>query len=101
MDLQDFFLSLIVIYVSARLFGELAVRIGQPAVLGELLAGVIVGGSVLGWIHETEMLKLLGEIAVMLLLFEVGLESDLRSFLAVGRSALVVALIGIAVPFAL
>lgn len=101
MDLQHFLLSLIIIYVSARLFGELAARIGQPAVLGELLAGVIVGGSVLGWVQETETLKLFGELGVMLLLFEVGLESDLYSLLKVGTPAAVVALIGVAVPFAL
>jgi Kef-type K+ transport system membrane component KefB len=101
MDLLDFLLSLIVIYVSAWLFGGLTVRLGQSAVLGEMFAGVIVGGSVLGLVHETETLKLLGEIGVMLLLFEVGLESDLQSFLKVGRSAAVVALIGVVAPFAL
>jgi Kef-type K+ transport system membrane component KefB len=101
MELKDFLWSLITIYVCARVMGELAVRIGQPAVLGELLAGVLVGGSVLGWVQETETLKLLGEIGVMLLLFEVGLESDLQSFLKVGRSAALVALIGVVVPFAL
>jgi Kef-type K+ transport system membrane component KefB len=70
-------------------------------VLGELLAGVFMGPSLLGLVHPTETLTLLGEIGVMLLLFEVGLESDLQSFLRVGPSAAVVALIGVAVPFAL
>lgn len=101
MELKTFLFSLIVIYLSARLLGELAVRIGQSSVLGELLAGVLVGPSLLGLIHPTETLTLLGEIGVMLLLFEVGLESDLQSFLRVGPSAVVVALIGVAVPFAL
>ena len=101
MELKTFLFSLIVIYLSARLLGELAVRIGQSSVLGELLAGVLVGPSLLGLIHPTETLTLLGEIGVMLLLFEVGLESDLQSFLRVGPSAAVVALIGVAVPFAL
>lgn len=101
MELKTFLFSLIVIYISARLLGELAVRIGQSSVLGELLAGVLVGPSLLGLVHPTETLTLLGEIGVMLLLFEVGLESDLQSFLRVGPSAAVVALIGVAVPFAL
>jgi Kef-type K+ transport system membrane component KefB len=101
MELKAFLFSLIVIYISARLLGELAVRIGQSSVLGELLAGVLVGPSLLGLVHQTETLTLLGEIGVMLLLFEVGLESDLQSFLRVGPSAAVVALIGVAVPFAL
>jgi Kef-type K+ transport system membrane component KefB len=70
-------------------------------VLGELLVGVFMGPSLLGLVHPTETLTLLEEIGVMLLLFEVGLESDLQSFLRVGPSAAVVALIGVAVPFAL
>lgn len=101
MELKDFLWSLIIIYICARVMGELAVRIGQSAVLGELLAGVLIGGSLLGWVEETETLKLLGQIGVMLLLFEIGLESDLRSFLKVGLSAALVAAIGVVVPFVL
>ncbi len=92
---------MIVIYLAARIMGELAARIGQSSVLGELLAGVLVGPSVLGLVHGTETLKLFGEIGVVLLLFEVGLESDLQSFLRVGRSAAFVAVIGVLMPFAL
>ncbi len=101
MELKDFLWSLITIYVCARVMGELAARIGQSAVLGELLAGVLVGGSVLGWVEQTEPLKLLGEVGVMLLLLEVGLESDLQSFLRVGWSAALVAIIGVVTPFGL
>ena len=81
MDLKTFLFHLIVIYISARLLGEVAGRMGQPSVLGELLAGVLVGPSLLGLVQPTEILTLLGEIGVMLLLFEVGLESDLQAFL--------------------
>lgn len=101
MELKDFLWSLITIYVCARVMGELAARIGQSAVLGELLAGVLVGGSVLGWVEQTEPLKLLGEVGVMLLLLEVGLESDLQSFLRVGWSAALVGIIGVVTPFGL
>lgn len=101
MELQHFLLSLIVIYASARLLGEAAARIGQPAVLGELLAGMLVGGSALGWIEPTETLKLLGEVGIILLMFEVGLESDLRTFLHVARSATAVAVVGMVIPFLL
>lgn len=101
MEFKDFLWSLITIYVCARVMGELAARLGQSAVLGELLAGVLVGGSVLGWVEQTETLKLLGEIGVMLLLFEIGLESDLQSFLKVGRAAAAVATIGVVTPFVL
>jgi Kef-type K+ transport system membrane component KefB len=101
MEFNTFLFSLITIYIGARIFGELANRLGQSAVLGELLAGVLLGGSMLGWVEETETLKLLGEVGVMLLLFEVGLESDLQAFLRVGRAAVFVAVIGVTLPFAL
>lgn len=101
MALQEFLWSLIVIYLAARIVGELAVRIGQPAVLGELLAGVLVGGSVLGWVEQTDVLTLLGQIGIMLLLFEVGLGSDLRSFLDLGWPVVAVAAIGTLAPFLL
>jgi Kef-type K+ transport system membrane component KefB len=101
MDLKVFLLSLITIYVSARLLGELAARLGQSAVLGELLAGVLLGGSVLNLIQATDTLKLLGEVGIILLLFEIGLESDLQSFLRVGWSAVGVAILGVVSPFLL
>lgn len=101
MELEQFILSLITIWVCSRVLVELAIRVGQSAVLGELLAGVLVGGSVLGWLEPTQPLKLMGEIGVMLLLFEVGLKSDLHSFLKVGWSATAVAVIGVATPFVL
>ncbi|RJQ48775.1 MAG: cation:proton antiporter [Gammaproteobacteria bacterium] len=101
MDLQEFLLNLIIIYSAARVMGEIALRLGQPSVLGELLAGVLIGGSLFGWIEETPTLKLMGEVGVMLLLFEIGLESDLHAFLKVGRAATLVAVVGVAVPFLL
>lgn len=101
MELAPFLFSLIIIYAFARLFSELAIRLGQSAVLGELLAGVLLGGSVLGWLEPTQTLKLMGGIGVMLLLFEVGLKSDLQSFLTVGWSAAAVAAIGVVTPFVL
>ncbi len=101
MDLKQFILSLVVILVCTRVMVELAIRIGQSAVLGELAAGVLVGGSVLGWVEPTQTLKLMGEIGVMLLLFEVGLKSDLHAFLKVGWRAAAVAAIGVVTPFAL
>ena len=75
-------------------------RIGQTAVLGELLAGVIIGPGVLGLVHESEALHALAELGVLILLFEVGLESDLRDLLRAGLQATLVALVGVVVPFA-
>ncbi len=101
MELKPFILSLLAILVCARVMVELAVRAGQSAVLGELLAGVLIGGGALGWVEPTQPLKLMGDIGVMLLLFEVGLKSDLHSFLTVGWRATAVATIGVVTPFAL
>lgn len=101
MELKDFLWSLIIIYAFARVMAELAARLGQSAVLGELLAGVLLGGSVLNLIQATDTLKLLGEVGIILLLFEIGLQSDLQSFFRVGWSAVGVAILGVVSPFLL
>jgi Kef-type K+ transport system membrane component KefB len=103
-DIARFFLVLAAILVAAKLFGELAERFGQPAVLGELLAGALLGGSALAIVPaegvEAELIHALAELGVLLLLFEIGLETDLREMFRVGSAALAVALVGIALPFA-
>jgi Kef-type K+ transport system membrane component KefB len=86
--------------LGAKLLGEAAERIGQPAVLGEILAGVLLGPSVLGWVSLSSGLLLLAEIGVVLLLFEVGLETDLPELLRVGVAAARVAVVGMILPFA-
>ena len=79
--------------VAAKLLGELAERFGQPAVLGELLAGVLLGGSVLGVVPTdgtgAEIIHVLAELGVVLLLFEIGLETDLSEMFRVGTASLV------------
>jgi Kef-type K+ transport system membrane component KefB len=91
--------------VVAKLLGEAAERVGQPAVLGELVAGVLLGGSVLGVVPTEgvpgELIHLLAELGLLLLLFEIGLEVDLRGLFRVGPTSLAVAVVGVAVPFAL
>jgi Kef-type K+ transport system membrane component KefB len=103
-DVARFFLILATILAAAKLLGEAAERMGQPAVLGELLAGVLLGGSVLGLVPatgvEVEVIRVFAELGVLLLLFEIGLETDLREMFRVGPAALAVALVGIALPFA-
>ena len=94
--------SLLIIYVSSKVGGELALRLKQPAVLGELVAGLVVGVSGLRLIDPTQpVLLLLAQVGVTLLLFEIGLESDLRSLLKLGPQAMAVALVGMFLPFAL
>src|SRR5690606_25881158 len=73
-----------------------------PAVLGELLAGVLLGGSVLGILDpNVEVIHLLAEIGVILLLFQIGLETSLPRLLKVGPAAAAVAATGVVVPFVL
>ena len=93
---------LAVVLATAKLLGWIAGRIGQPAVLGELVAGVVLGTSVLGLVDShNEVLHVLAEIGVLLLLFEIGLETDLAKLLQVGVSSTLVAVVGVVLPFAL
>ena len=93
---------LVAMLTAAKLLGALAQWIGQPAVLGELIAGVVLGSSVLGIVDpKTEMLHLLSELGVIILLFAIGLETDLKKLLRVGAASSAVAIVGVALPFVL
>ena len=92
-------LALLIIFGSAKLLAEICERLGQPGIVGEILAGAIVGPSVLGWISPNETLKALSELGVMFLLFGVGLEVKASELLKVGGKATLVATIGVIVPF--
>lgn len=104
-------LDLLLVLLAAKVGGELAERVKQPAVLGELLAGVALGPTLLGGAlglprldggeAGAEVLLALAAFGAVLLLFEVGLETDVRAMAKVGLSSLAVAAIGIAASFAL
>ena len=100
-------LVLALIVAAAKIGGELLGRLGQPPVLGELLMGVVLGNlslfgiTALEPLRNSEMLRVVAEIGAILLLFEVGVESDLAQLLAVGWSSLVVATLGVIAPMAL
>ncbi|NEP62899.1 MAG: cation:proton antiporter [Symploca sp. SIO2G7] len=130
--LASVLLSLIVIYLAAKLGGELCARVNLPSVLGELVGGVVVGVSALNLVvfpegadpvhsvlmdfvqltasldgegmlavfkSQSEVISVLAEIGVVILLFEIGLESDLKELIRVGPQAAVVAIVGVVVPF--
>ena len=101
--IADWFLVLVSILVFAKVFGEGAERIGQPAVLGELIAGVVLGGSVLGIVPSVgvihEIIHYTAEVGVAILLFEIGLETDLKEMFRVGASSMLVAIVGVTLPF--
>ena len=95
------------IIAAGKLGGELLGRLRQPPVLGELMMGVVLGNlslfgvTALEPLRNSEMLRVVAEIGAILLLFEVGVESDLVQLLAVGWSSLVVATLGVIAPMAL
>lgn len=105
-DLHPMILAgLAAILLIAKVAGEFFERVGQPAVLGELLAGIILGNlALLGfynadWMKTDSVIAALAQIGVILLLFEVGLESNLGEMLEVGWSSLLVAVAGVIAPF--
>ncbi len=105
-DLARLLLDLLIVVVAAKLVAELAERVGIPAVLGEIAAGVVIGPSVLGLIDlggpdRAVSIGVMAEIGVLLLLVQVGMEMDLAELGRVGRAAMVVAVLGVILPFAL
>ncbi len=104
-DIGLVLLDLLIVLFAAKLAAELAERVQVPAVLGEIVAGIVIGPSVLGLVDPLEhadvasMLVLLGEIGVILLLLQVGMEMDLAEMGQVGRASLLTGVIGVAAPF--
>src|SRR5438046_5478245 len=95
MNVTKVLLDILVVLVAAKGAAELAERIKLPAVVGEIVAGVVVGPSALGLVKGDDVLRVLGELGVILLLLQVGLEMDLAELGAVGRASLAVATIGV------
>jgi len=101
MDLHIVFLHLALILFLGSILGDTFSRFGIPSVIGAIIVGVLLGKSALGIIEPNEVIKLLAEIGVILLLFNVGLEADVHKLKQVGISALFVATVGAFVPMML
>ncbi|SEU14984.1 cation:proton antiporter [Paenibacillus sp. NFR01] len=97
---MEFILYLVLILLFTKLAGDLAVRLGQPAVLGKLIVGVLLGPAVLGWVHNSDFIHDMSEIGVLLLMFIAGLETDLEQLKKNWKAAFAVAVGGIVLPFA-
>ncbi|ALF09964.1 cation:proton antiporter [Parageobacillus thermoglucosidasius] len=93
--------QLAAILFAAKIAGDISVRLGQPAVLGKLLIGIVLGPSVLGIVQDTDILKEISQIGVILLMFIAGLETDIDQFKRTGKAATYVGVLGIVVPLAL
>jgi len=92
-------LDLFIMLLAAKLMAEIFERLRQPAVVGEILAGVAIGPGLLGWVAPSEIINILAEFGVIFLLFNVGLETTPASIFSVGRRAVMVGIFGVVLPF--
>ena len=90
---------MLILFAAAKAMAELAERLGQPGIVGEILAGVLIGPSVFGWLHPNDFLNALSDLGAMFLLFRVGLEVRSSELLKVGSTAALVASAGVVLPF--
>lgn len=96
----ELFKDLAIIILFAKLFGLLAKKLRAPQVVGEIVAGLIIGPSVLGLVEQSDFITQMAEIGVLLLMFSAGLETDLKDLIKTGPTALAIACAGVAVPLA-
>ncbi len=101
MDTSNVLLDIALVLIIARVLGELAVHIRMPSVIGELCAGILLGPTLLGIVEPEGMIQILAEIGIILLLFQIGLETDLGDLVESGGKSVVVALLGFIFPFLL
>ena len=99
MSVTDALLDILIVLAAAKVAAELMERLNIPAVVGEILAGILIGPSALDLVSNNDVLRVLGEIGVILLLLEVGSELELSELAAVGRASLSVAVAGVIAPF--
>ena len=92
-------LAMLIVFGSAKLISELFERVGLPGIAGEILAGILIGPSVLNWVAPNETMKALSDLGVLFLLFSIGLEVQLADLLRVGLLSTLVATLGEVAPF--
>lgn len=95
---MQFILYLLLILLFTKVAGHLSVKLGQPAVLGKLIAGIVLGPAVLGWLQNDSLIHNMSEIGVLLLMFIAGLETDLDQLRRNWKPAVAVAVGGIILP---
>jgi len=100
MEAYAIFKSLAIIIIGAKIFGILARKLKAPQVVGEIIAGLLIGPSLLGLVENTTFISQMAEIGVILLMFSAGLETDLKELVKTGPKALVIACAGVFIPLA-
>ena len=100
METYAIFRDLAIILISAKLCGLLAAKLKAPQVVGEIIAGLLIGPSVLGLVQQTELISGMAEIGVVLLMFFAGLETSLHDLKRTGFKAFLIACAGVFVPLA-
>jgi Kef-type K+ transport system membrane component KefB len=98
-DPANVLLALFIVLAAAKVMAEVFERLRQPAVVGEILAGIVIGPSLLAWVQPSELIAVLAEVGVIFLLFTVGLETKPREFFWVGKRAMFVGVLGVILPF--
>lgn len=98
MEAYESFKDLAIIIISAKLLGLAAKKLKAPQVVGEIVAGLLIGPSVLGFVDQSDFIVSLAEIGVVLLMFSAGLETNLRELVKTGPVALTIACAGVFVP---
>jgi Kef-type K+ transport system membrane component KefB len=101
MNVGTTLVDILVVLLTAKAAAEIAERAGVPAVVGEIVAGVLIGPSALGFVQSSNVLQTLAELGVILLLLEVGMSMRLGELVAVGRASTSVAIVGVVIPTAL
>lgn len=101
MQAYEYFRDLAIILISAKLFGLLAKKLKAPQVVGQIIAGLLIGPSVLGWVQQSDFILVLAEVGVVLLMFSAGLETNLRDLIKTGPVAFTIACSGVLVPLVL
>lgn len=99
MGLEQIFISIVILLAGARLLGEIFRRIGQPALGGELLAGIILGPTIFGLVQPNQDLELVSTIAIFFVMLFIGLEMDLREIRRSGKTAFIISIVSLVVPF--
>ncbi len=100
METYNVFKDLGIIIIFAKLFGILARKCKAPQVVGEIIAGLLIGPSILGLVQQSDFLVQMAEVGVVLLMFSAGLETDLKELMKTGPVAFLIACAGVFIPIA-